>query len=354
MDETIKLILTWFSPFLIWWPLSGRDRLDESNLTGRPEPYLLAGALAAIPAVVLRRIDTQPIPTMSYITAHAFFQSLFTDGLAGTLLPLTALAVITNQKGRPANRRIGASQASLVMLSYVFIDGISANHSTGGYSSLSESLLRSVPKLAMAPVWGYLMGDGHDVEVRRRTMGAFAVFGVLLNGTAAFFLRLDFLGAAVVPSLISFPMALVFRCGIDPSPNPRPADRGSPISEIRGSAASPDPADASRRSSAKRIYKLMRAGRYSEARPAAEQHLTRYDDLTVYTWHALLRWLGGDRAYKLIFLRRYKALGAADRNRVKRHMEEFVDSSAPEIISWIAALERGEENQKIPEKLFSA
>jgi hypothetical protein len=198
------------------------------------------------------------------------------------------------------------------------------------------------------------MGDGHDEGVRRRTMGAFAVFGVLLNGGAAFLITLNLLGAAMVPSLIAFPLALGFRYGTTLSPNPRSAERTVGISEIHGPTVPTDTADGPRKRSAKRVYKLMRDGRYSEARPAAERHLAQFDDLPVYAWHALLRWLGGDRAYKLIFLRRYKALGPAERNRMKRHMEEFVDSSATEVLGWIAALEQGEKNPKIQEKLFSA
>ncbi|MDT8299184.1 MAG: hypothetical protein RQ801_12825, partial [Spirochaetaceae bacterium] len=135
---------------------------------------------------------------------------------------------------------------------------------------------------------------------------------------------------------------------------PQLADSRSGITGIRGSAAAGDTPDGPRKRSAKRVYKLMRDGRYSEARPAAERHLAQFDDLPVYAWHALLRWLGGEGAYKLIFLRRYKALGPAERNRMKRHMEEFVDTSAPLVFGWIAALERGEEDPRIEEKLFSA
>ncbi len=92
------------------------------------------------------------------------------------------------------------------------------------------------------------------------------------------------------------------------------------------------------------VYKLMREGRYSEARLEAEGYLEHHTDLLLYSWQALLRWLGGERAYRLIFLQRYKALGDIQRRKLKRYLEDYLGEYAWMVAGWIRTLEKAEEN----------
>lgn len=337
MNDTLSMILTWFSPLIAWFPLSGKDRRGEPSVSGRPETYLFLGAAAAVPSGLLRLTELSAAPTLTYETAHAFFRSLTLDGITGTLLPLAALVFSVKLSGRPHDGRSGAARASLVILAYCLIDGMFAYETGSGFRAFPEAVLRSTPKLALAPVWGYLMAGNDSPGVRYRYMTATVVIGSVLSGSVAFLLRINLVGVAFIPSLIAFFTALGFRYGA-----------------LERSGAAPDSVDTveiaavaiqsgTRRRPGHPVYKLMREGRLSEARLEAERYLEYHTDLLLYSWQALLRWLGGDRAYRLIFLQRYKALGEIQRRKLKRHLEEYLGEYAGIAAGWIRTLENAEE-----------
>ncbi len=338
MDDMLSMILTWFSPLIAWLPLSGKDRRGEPSVSGRPGTYLLLGAVAAVPSGQLRLTGFSATPTSTYETAHAFFRSLTVDGISGTLLPLAALALSVKLTSRPHDGRTGAARASLVILAYCLIDGIFVYETGSGFQALPEALLRSTPKLALAPIWGYLMAGNGNPGVRCRYMAATAVIGSLLSGSVAFLIQIDLVGVAFVPSLIAFITALGLRYGaLERSGST--ADSGDAEEDVIKTAPS-----AKRRCPGHPVYKLMREGRYREARLEAEGYLEHHTDLLLYSWQALLRWLGGERAYRLIFLQRYKALGDIQRRKLKRYLEDYLGEYAWMVAGWIRTLEKAEEN----------
>jgi len=337
MNDMLSMILTWFSPLIVWFPLSGRDRRGEASVSGRPETYLFLGAVAAVPSGLLRLTEPSAAPTLTYETAHAFFRGLTVDGITGTLLPLAALALSVKLSGRPHDGRSGAARASLVILAYCLIDGMFAYEAGSGFRAFPEAVLRSTPKLALAPVWGYLMSGNKHPGRRYRYITAAVVFGSVLSGSVAFLLRINLVELAFVPSLIAFFTALGLRYG---------ALERSGAAAVFGDtteAAALMIQSGSRRGPGHSVYKLMREGRLSEARLEADRYLEYHTDLLLYSWQALLRWLGGDRAYRLIFLQRYKALGNIQRRKFKRHLEEYLGEYAGIAAGWIRSFENAEE-----------
>lgn len=342
MDDMLSMILTWFSPLIAWLPLSGKDRKGEPSVSGRPGTYLLLGAVAAVPSGLLRLTGLSAAPTFTYETAHAFFRSLTVDGISGTLLPLAALALSVKLTSRPRDGRTGAARASLVILAYCLIDGIFAYETGSGFQALPEALLRSTPKLALAPIWGYLMAGNSNPGVRCRYMAATAVIGSLLSGFVAFLIQIDLVGAAFVPSLIAFVTALGLRYGAFERSGSALGCDTFHSGGVEEDVIKTVPSDK-RRCPGHPVYKLMREGRYSEARLEAEGYLEHHTDLLLYSWQALLRWLGGERAYRLIFLQRYKALGDIQRRNFKRYLEDYLGEYAWMVAGWIRTLEKAEE-----------
>lgn len=336
MENTLPMILTWFSPLIAWLPLSGRDRVGEPSVSGRPELYLLMGGSAALLPGLLRLLMTSRLSSQSYQIAQVFFRSLALDGILGTLLPLAVLTLSFTITGRPRDGRTGAGRASLIILSYCFVDGIFTSETGLGFSALPAALLRSIPKLALAPLWGYLLTSDFSRDIRLRYIAASAVFGTVVSGSVAFLISIDLVGAAFVPAVVAFSAALGLRYGaveaaVDGSDSGQNAD--TPL-EVE-STGSPG-----RHS----VYRFMKEGRYTEACLDAEIYLERHTDLLLYSWQALLRWLGGNRAYRIIFLQRYKALGELQRRKLKRHLDEYLGEYGPIVGAWIRTFETSEEN----------
>lgn len=345
MNETLSMILTWFSPLAAWLPLSGRDKEREPSVAGRPESYLMMGAAAAVPAGLLRLVMfTAPVKP-PYGIAADFFRGLAVDGILGILLPLTALLFSYRLTSRPRDGRTAAARASLIILAYCVVEGFFSTESGAGFQALPDSLLRSAPKLAMAPLWGYLLTAPMNRDTRYMYITASAVFGMLFSGSAAFLLGINHAGAASVPSLIAFSAALGLRYGavenLAASDPINPDDSITPIDPDR-------PAERARsgRLVTHSVYSLMKEGRYREARLDADIYLQRHTDLLVFCWQALLRWLGGDRAYRTIFLYRYKALSGTQRRRFKHRMDECLGEYSPIVALWIRTIEDLEENRE--------
>lgn len=339
MDDMLSMILTWFSPLIAWLPLSGKEKMGEPSVTGRPETYLFLGAAAAVPSGLLRLVAPAPAATFTYETAQTFFRSLTVDGLAGTLLPLAALAFSLRLSGRPHDGRTGAARASLIILAYCLIDGIFATDPGSGIRALPEAVLRSTPKLALAPIWGFLMAEKTAPGNRYSLMAATAVIGTILSGSVAFLLDLNLVGAAFIPSFAAFVTAMGLRYGALDS-----TDTGATgeSDQALDSAEEQIPVRGRHRPQ-HQVYRMMREGRYSDARMEAERYLHRHTDLLLYSWQAVLRWLGGDRAYRLIFLQRYKALGEIQRRRFKSHLEDYLGEYASVVGGWLRTLEDAEQ-----------
>jgi hypothetical protein len=338
MDEMLSTILTWFSPLIAWLPLSGRDKRGELTVSGRPETYLFLGAAAAIPSGLLRLTHVSGAASLNYEVAQSFFRSLVFDGVLGTLLPLAALILSVRMTGRPHDGRTGAGRASLVILAYCFIDGLFLTESGSGFGALPEAILRSTPKLALAPVWGYLMTKDFSSGIRIRNIATTAIFGCLLSGSVAFLLGLHLVAAAFIPAFIAFAAAIWLRYGameqavVSPDSNDLPID----LTEL--------PTARPRRQPGHHVYKMMKDGRYHEAQLEAERYLESHTDLLLYSWQALLRWLGGSRAYRVIFLQRYKALGELQRRKFKSHLDDYLGEYGVIVNGWIRTLENIEKN----------
>ena len=349
MNETLTTMLTWFVPLLAWLPLSGRDEGREPPVRGRPELYLILGAAAALPVLTLRMAGGPPAPTLTYLTAQSFFRALLLDGAAAAAIPLGVLVASTRWFGAPRDGGHGICRASLVLLGYSLVDGAAALGVVDGWRPAVASFLLAAPKLALAPVWGRLIaGDAEGAE-GPLTLSAL-VFGSVLSGAAGFLWSSGYLGAAALPALLVFPAALVLRY--------RPSMfAGSTVdaeAQDSGGIGSGDvPAEDRRFAGASGsrprhdVYRLMRDGRYSQARLEADRYLERHGDLALFAWQALLRWLGGESAYRVIFLTRYAALDEVRRRRIKAHLRDYLGSRSAEVAGWIRTLEAGEENQLI-------
>lgn len=333
MEDALPMILTWFSPLIAWLPLSGRDRVGEAPVSGRPETYLLMGGSAALLPGLLRLSMASGLTDPSYQIAQAFFQSLALDGVLGTFLPLAVLTISFQLTGRPKDGRTGACRASLIILAYCFVDGIFASGFGPGFSSLPAAFLRSAPKLAVAPLWGYLLTVDYASDVRFRYIAASAVFATVVSGSVAFLISLDMLAVAFIPAVIAFSAALGLRYG--------PVETAAEVAEDRQIQFEDYVVGSPGRHS---VYRLMKEGRYTEACLDAELHLQGNTDLLLYSWQALLRWLGGNRAYRIIFLQRYKALSELKRRKLKRHLNEYLGEYATIVEGWIRAFESLEEN----------
>lgn len=336
MEDTLPMILTWFSPLLAWLPLSGRDRVGEASVSGRPETYLLMGGSAALLPGLLRLLLTSGLPRQSYQIAQAFFRSLALDGVLGTFLPLTVLIISFNFTGRPKDSRTGTCRASLIILAYCLVDGIFLSESGLGFSALPAAFLRSIPKLALAPLWGYLLTADFSRDIRFRYVAASAIIGTVISSSVAFLISLDLVAAAFVPSVFAFSAALGLRY--------RAVETAAVYSGSGNIFNETPEVPVVGYSGRHTVYQLMKEGRYTEASLDAEIYLQRHTDLLLYSWQALLRWLGGNRAYRIIFLQRYKALGELQRRKLKRHLNEYLGEYAPIVGSWIRTFESLEEN----------
>ncbi len=208
MNDTLSMILTWVSPLIAWLPLSGRDRRGEPSVAGRAEFYLMLGAAAAVPAGLLRFIHFSESVNLSYETAYTFFNSLILDGFSGTLLPFAALIVSVGINGKPRNGRSASGRASLVILAYCLVDGVFAYHSRPGFSALVESLIRSAPKLAMAPVWGLLMAEDNAPGNHILLLIPVLIIGSVFSGLVSFMSDIGLVPAASAVSLFLFLGAL--------------------------------------------------------------------------------------------------------------------------------------------------
>ncbi len=347
MNDTLSMILIWFSPLIAWLPLSGKDRGGEPSVSGRAELYLLLGASAAIPAGLMRLTQFSGGATPSYETAYAFFSSLALDGFMGTLLPLAAIVFSIKMNGKPHNGSIGTARASLIIMAYCLIDGIFAYQSGSGFPALPEAVLRSIPKLAMAPVWGYLFAEKTHSNAWYRLMTATLVIGSFLIGFVAFLLRINLVGAAILPSLLMFLSALGFRYRVLEKSGITERDiEETDVSEAISVLSS------SRKNPGYTVYKLMKEQRYIQARLEAEEYLERHTDLILYSWQALLRWLGGDRAYRVIFLYRYKALGDIQRRKFKSHLDDYLGEYSGIVSGWIRTLEKAEKKDSVETQRF--
>ena len=336
MNDTLLMILTWFSPLLAWFPLSGKDRSGEPSVSGRAEVYLLLGAVAALPAGFFHLLHFSSSTEFTYTAAYTFFSSFALEGIAGTVLPLAALFLSVLISGRPHNEQTGSGGASLVILAYCLVDGVFAYHAGPGLFALPEAIVKSAPKLALAPVWGFLMVEYKDSGTRKMLLTAAIIVGSFFSGLVGFFLEINLIAAAVVPSLFVFSVALGLRYRViekTQDPDKTPAMQVSYYSVIT---------QGERKHPGYQVYSLMRDGRYSEARKEAGRYLEFHTDLVLYSWHALLRWMSGERAYRLIFLRRYKALGDIQRRKVKCHLESYLGEYSKIVSGWIHTLEETE------------
>ena len=334
MEPTIILIICTLVPILSWIPVAGWDTDRRDSRIG-PVHMLVFGALAAIPAIALRLSEPAASSVLSYFTAHAFYRSLLIDGLAGTLMPLSVLLIALGVFGRTDNPKNIAVRSSLFVLGYVLLDGFFALGFKAAPMDILDAFIRSLPKLALAPLWGILLSYATRGFRRVISIGALVIIGTAFIGVSGFLLEMGRTWYGLITAGVSLAVMFLMR---PESYIDRNYHRTTATADANSRPAAAD-APSPERQPPHRVYGLMKQRHYDDARIAAERYLESHNDLYLFAWHALLRWIAGEKSCKLIFLQRYEALSDQVQQRLCDHLEEYLGYYAEEVDRWITRLE---------------
>lgn len=332
MENTIILIICTMVPIVAWIPVAGRDTDRHDSRIG-PLHMLVFGALSAIPAIALRLSEPTASSILSYFTAHAFYRSLLIDGLAGTLMPFSILLIGLGLFGRTHNPKNIAVRSSLFILGYVLLDGFFALGFRAAPLDILDAFIRSLPKLALAPFWGILLSYATRGFRRIISITALVIIGTAFIGFTGFLLELNKPYFGLITTVVSLAAMFVLR------PESYVDRNYHRTADTTDAPASGDANVKPLRKPPHQVFGLMKQKRYDDARIAAERYLESNNDLYLFAWHALLRWICGEKSCKLIFLQRYEALSDQTQRRLVDHLEEYLGYYAEEVDKWIVQLE---------------